>query len=349
VQAVSELRLNLVTRAWVIIAKERAKRPEDFKRVKAGKSLPERLDTCPFCPGNEDKTPRESFRLDGKDGWKIRVVDNKFPALSNLGERRRVREGSKRLVSGVGVHDVIIETPLHNQSPALMELEDVADIISIYRNRFLDAYSDPRVEHVIVFRNHGERAGTSLEHPHSQLIATPVVPVQFRDRIEAAMHYFDDTGECLMCDLVKSEMEEGTRIVHDTEHFITFEPYAAVSPFHTWIFPKRHSASFSRITEDEIKDLALHLKTLLSKFYHGVRHTLEQAKGRGKRVLPLVPERRTAAHQDGRVRTGKRHVHKHERAGGVCGIPEVRIHVVNRHNRGLRWRNAETRSPRWTS
>jgi UDPglucose--hexose-1-phosphate uridylyltransferase len=267
----SELRLNLVSREWVIIAKERAKRPEDFRRVKVSKTLPEHLPTCPFCPGNEEKTPQERFRLDGKDGWKIRVVDNKFPALSIIGERKRVREDNRRLVSGVGVHDVIIETPLHNTSPALMELDGVEDIINIYRNRFLDAYNDPRVEHVIIFRNHGERAGTSLEHPHSQLIATPVVPVQFRDRIEAALHYFDDTGLCLMCDLSKSEMKEGTRIILDTEHFLTFIPYAALTPFHTWIFPKRHSASFSKITEQEIKDLAFHLKTLLAKFYHGIR------------------------------------------------------------------------------
>jgi UDPglucose--hexose-1-phosphate uridylyltransferase len=266
----SELRLNLVTREWVIMAKERALRPEDFKRVRVRKTLPGHLDTCPFCPGNEAKTPEERFRLDGRDGWKIRVVDNKFPALSKIGERRRVREDNRRLVSGVGVHEVIIETPLHNMNPALMDLKDVEEIISIYRNRFLEAYSDPRVEHVIIFRNHGERAGTSLEHPHSQLIATPVVPVQFRDRIEATLHYFDDTGSCLMCDLSKGEMEEGTRVIHDSEHFLTFIPYAALSPFHTWIFPKRHSASFAKITEEETKDLAFHLKTLLSKFYHGL-------------------------------------------------------------------------------
>lgn len=265
-----ELRLNLVTREWVIIATERAKRPEDFEREKSPRTLPSHLTTCPFCPGNEAKTPQERIRLDGSDGWKIRVVDNKFPALSNVGEKKRTREDNRRLVTGVGVHDVIIESPLHNTSPALMDLEDVGDMINIYRNRFLDAYNDPRVEHVIIFRNHGERAGTSLEHPHSQLIATPVVPVQFRDRIEAALHYFDDTGSCLMCDLAKSELKEGTRVVNDTEHFVTFVPYAALSPFHTWIFPKRHSASFSGITEEEIKDFAFHLKTLLAKFYHGV-------------------------------------------------------------------------------
>ena len=266
----SELRLNLITREWVIIATERAKKPEDFKTAAVKKDIPRYVETCPFCPGNEAKTPGETFRISDANGWKTRVVPNKFSAISNSGNKERRVDGLIRSITAVGVHEVIIETPLHNMNPALLSLEEMEEIVKIYKNRFLEAYSDSRVEHVIIFKNHGEGAGTSLEHPHSQLIGTPVMPVQFRDRLEAAAHFFDDTGECLMCMMAKKEKEEKIRIVAEDEHFLTFIPYAALSPFHTWIFPKRHSASFGDITGAEIKGLAFPLKNILSKLYHGL-------------------------------------------------------------------------------
>lgn len=271
----SELRLNLVTREWVVIATERAKRPTDFLEPEARPPAPPYLKSCPFCAGNEDKTPEERFRVDVGDGngsWLVRVVSNKYPALSVEGEKKRVVEGSKRYVSGVGIHEIIVESPVHNVTMALFEHPHIDDIVRIYKNRFIEAHKDPRVEHAIVFKNHGEGSGTSISHPHAQLIATPVVPIQFRDRVQAAMHYFDDTGDCLMCSMILKELEEGIRVVLDTEHFITFIPYAALSPFHTWIFPKRHSASFSDISEDEISELSVHLKHLLSRFYYGLEN-----------------------------------------------------------------------------
>lgn len=265
-----ELRLNLVTREWVIIATERAKRPEDFKTLVSKKEAPSYVPTCPFCPGNEVHCSGETFRISDEKGWKVRVVPNKFPAVAISGSRERKIDGIRRSISGVGVHEVIIESPAHNTNPALLSLDEMDEVIKVYKNRFLEAYKDPRVEHVIIFKNHGEGAGTSLEHPHSQLIGTPVVPVQFRDRLEAAAHFFDDTGECLMCMLARKEKEEGVRIITETEYFISFVPYAALSPFHTWIFPKRHSASLGDIAEAEIKDLAFNLKGILSKLYHGL-------------------------------------------------------------------------------
>lgn len=267
----SELRLNLITREWVIIATERAKRPEDFKSTINRKVVPPYDKTCPFCPGNEDKTPGELFRMGREKDWNIRVVPNKFSALSRLGNKERKNDGLLiRNITGVGIHEVIIETPLHNISPALIPLQQMEDIIKVYKNRFLETYLDPRIEHVIIFKNHGAGAGTSLEHPHSQLIGTPITPIQFRDRLEGASHFFDDTGECLMCMVAKKEREAGVRIITETEYFLTFVPYAALSAFHIWIFPKRHSASFGDISETESKDLALNLKSILSKIYHGL-------------------------------------------------------------------------------
>ena len=266
----SELRLNLVTREWVIIASERAKRPIDFVTSRPERlQSPPFLSSCPFCPGNESRTPPERFRLPADGSWKIRVVSNKYPALTD-GERKRMTDGFRRAVSGVGIHEVIIESQVHNTTISAMDHSDIEDLIKTYRNRFLEAHRDPRIEHVIIFKNHGEGAGTSLLHPHTQLIGTPVVPVQFRERVQSAMHFFDDTGECLLCSILKKEMEDGVRVLIDTDHFLTFIPYAALSPFHTWIFPKRHSAAFSTITDDELADLAFHLKTILSKFYYGL-------------------------------------------------------------------------------
>jgi UDPglucose--hexose-1-phosphate uridylyltransferase len=266
-----EIRLNVVTREWVIIATERAKRPSDFRNNKERNHLPHYLPTCPFCPGNERKTPLERFRVPDGDNWKIRVVANKFPALSPEGVKTRREDGGlARMVSGVGLHEVIIETPAHNITTGLLDLPQLEELVRTYRARFMEAHTDGRIEHAIIFKNHGEGAGTSLEHSHSQLIATPIVPIQFRDRVQAALHYFDDTGECIICALTRKDREEGSRIILDTAHFVTLIPYAALSPFHTWLFPKRHSASFASINDEEIKDLAFHLKTILSKFHYGL-------------------------------------------------------------------------------
>lgn len=267
-----ELRLNLITREWVIIETERAKRPAEFRLKRDKKNLPEFLDTCPFCPGNEHRTPREIMRIPDGDNWKIRVTPNKFAALSLEGTRERKNMGNRHLVTGVGRHEVIIESPIHNIDMSSMSVEDVADVIRIYKDRFIEIYNDLRIEHVIIFKNHGEGSGTSLGHPHSQVVGIPVTPIQVRNRIEEGIRYFDNTGECLMCASLNDEISDGRRIILNTDHFATFVPYAALSPFHTWIFPKRHCAAFSSIREEEIYDLAFNLKTILSKFNQGLEN-----------------------------------------------------------------------------
>jgi len=272
-----ELRFNPITKEWVIIATERAKRPEDFKSRVRKKDIPHFVDTCPFCPGNETKTPEEVYRIPELDQslqaaseWKIRVVPNKFAALHRKAEKMRINEGTKHIISGFGIHDIIIETPLHNMTTALLPLDHVAEIIRTYKRRFIELYSEPKIGHVIIFKNHGESAGTSLEHPHSQIIGTPVTPSQVRNRMEEAIRFFDITGECMLCKIMAEEKKEGTRVVVETEYFIAFIPYAALTPFHTWIFPKRHFAVFSDIADEEILDLALNLKTTLAKLYIGL-------------------------------------------------------------------------------
>jgi len=267
-----ELRLNLITREWVIIATERAKEPDYFRQKRNRKILPDFLTSCPFCPGNEHKTPDEVMRIPNNGSWLVRVIPNKFAALSSEGQMLRTNEGLKHLVSGVGKHEVIIESPSHNILTALLPIENIINVIKTYRERFIAVYNDPLVKHVIIFKNQGDASGTSIMHPHSQLIGTPVTPLQVRDRISEARRYFDHIGECMMCSSLKDERSDGRRIILDTDHFTTFIPYAALSPFHTWIFPKRHHATFGDIHDVEIIDLAHHLKTILSKLYYGLEN-----------------------------------------------------------------------------
>jgi UDPglucose--hexose-1-phosphate uridylyltransferase len=177
-----EIRQYIVTQEWVIIATERAKRPENFaKKEPIKKVLPEFSPSCPFCPGNEDKTPPEIFRLEEKGSWLIRVVPNKFAAPSREGIYERKVNGIKRSISGVGIHDVIIETPSHHLTTALLPEAHVEKILQAYKRRYLEVCEDSRVEQVVLFKNHGEGAGTSLEHSHSQVIGTPLIPYQVRN------------------------------------------------------------------------------------------------------------------------------------------------------------------------
>ncbi|MFH1422810.1 MAG: galactose-1-phosphate uridylyltransferase [Planctomycetota bacterium] len=265
-----EIRQNIATKDWVIIATERAKRPEDFVKKVEKKVIPEFVQSCPFCPGNESKTPPETLRIGKDDKWQVRVIPNKFGALSNEGESTYSFEGLERCTSGVGVHEVIIETPLHHLTTAILPVPEVESIIQAYLGRYQSVSHDSRIEHIIIFKNHGESAGTSLEHPHSQMVGLPIVPSHVRHRVEEAMRYFDDHGECVFCTMLKEEIASKERIVFESNEFVAFLPYAAFSPFHIWVLPKRHAASFVEISPAEISDLAYNLRTVLAKIYHGL-------------------------------------------------------------------------------
>ncbi len=267
----SELRYNFISREWVIIATDRAKRPEEFAKNRIEKKiLPEYREDCPFCPGNEDKTPEETFRLGDGHRWKVRAMYNKFAAFNPQDALERKSCNLSRCVSGFGVHEVIVEHPLHNMVIPRMSEEEVLDIIRAYKSRYLAIQGKKGIEQIVIFKNHGVAAGTSLEHPHSQLIAAPIVPPQVRDRIAQAVSYFDETGECIFCKTLAEELKAEVRVFLETEHFASFIPYAALSPFHTWIFPKRHAPSFDDIREEEMLDLARNLKVTLSKLYYGL-------------------------------------------------------------------------------
>lgn len=267
----SELRYNPITRDWVIISSERAKRPHDFKKTRpSGPPLPKYKPDCPFCPGNEGDRSDETFRLGDEKSWRTRSAYNKFPALSHTAKEERLSEGHYKRISGYGICEVIVEHPDHNTMIALMKEGEVEDIIRTYRSRYADIEKRPGIEAITVFKNHGPAAGCSLEHPHSQIVATPVVPHHVRYIIEKAMEYHDVMGRCVFCQTFENELAEKKRVIFETEHFVSFLPYAGAAPFVTSIFPRAHAASFDDITDSQIKDLARCLKTVLAKLYHGL-------------------------------------------------------------------------------
>ncbi len=266
-----ELRQNILTKEWVIIATERAKRPKDLVRQTAPKPVAHHVATCPFCTGNEDKTPPEILRVSGENGtWQVRVVANKFAALARDTQLARTIHRSRRSIAGFGVHDVIIETPDHAHTIALMDDAHVANVLRAYKSRYDELSLDGRIAHVTIFKNHGVDAGTSLEHPHSQLVATPVISSQVRGRFQVALQHHDDYGECMFCQMVEEEIAEPQRIVLMTEHFVAIEPFASPTPFATHIYPRRHMASFGDISAAEIVDLARILRKVLGKLHYGL-------------------------------------------------------------------------------
>jgi UDPglucose--hexose-1-phosphate uridylyltransferase len=269
-----ELRQNFFTKEWVIIATERARRPEELATHRQVQSVPVFLETCPFCPGNENKTPPEvtRFPADMSKPWAVRVIPNKFAALSSEVQPTRSLQHLRRRIDGFGFHEVIIDSPDHSCCMALLPDAHVSKILGIYKERYNALGLDHRINHVTIFKNHGADAGASLQHPHSQIIATPVIPSQVRHRLHEALRHFDDAGECMFCHMVEREVEDQTRIVLKSELFVAMEVFASATPFATHIFPLRHMASFGEITAAEITDLARVLRTLLAKLYVGLEN-----------------------------------------------------------------------------
>ena len=252
----SELRQNLVTKEWYVIATERARRPHDFAPAKPRPRLPKRSSRCPFCPGNESMTPPETARTPEDGEWQVRAVPNKFSAFSSEGDLERHADGLYRWATGVGVHEVIVEAPRHDLTPSQMPLEHLRLVTRMYLDRYEAALDDPRVQLIILFKNYGAAAGTSLVHPHSQLMATPLVPTHIRYRTEEARRYYHETGNCVFCETLRFETEEKERVVWENDDFLVFCPYACGAPYEVWIMPKRHISCFAMTTTDELDNLA---------------------------------------------------------------------------------------------
>ena len=268
----SELRQDPTTREWVIIAPERAKRPQQMSKKKRVDKLPNWDADCPFCPGNENQTPAEVLRLplSGQD-WQVRVVPNRFAALTSNGDIIHREDGRFfHKIDGTGAHEVIIGTPSHNTPTALMSHEQVQKVLIAYQERYNALKKNRHIKFITIFKNHGQASGTSLIHPHSQLVATPVLAPYYRRRLGVAVDYFADIGSCLYCDLLAEELDKGERIVAQTREFVILHPYASRAPWETWIIPKRHCASFGLFPYEHLAELARVLKDTLLCLYRGL-------------------------------------------------------------------------------
>src|SRR5262249_9004931 len=263
-----ELRRDPITGRWVIISTDRARRPMDFLRE------PVRINPdakCPFCPGNEGKTPPEIFAF-GRNGsardtpgWSLRVLRSKSPARGIEGSPDREGEGLFDRRNGIGAHEVIVEPPDHNASLATRPDRAVEDVLWAYRDRILDLKNDRRFRYVLLFKNHGEAAGASLEHSHSQLIALPIVPRRVREEVDGAKAYFRDKERCIFCDIIRQEMESGVRVISENDQFIAVAPYAPRFPFEMWLLPKQHGSSFENNQSSVYSSLARALKDVLGR------------------------------------------------------------------------------------
>jgi len=263
-----EFRQNMVTKEWVIIATERSKRPDDFMEKRYDRNnLPPHKGDCPFCPGNESMTPPTVFSIEKNGSWSLRVVPNKFAALQNNLTIERRHEGRFLKAEGFGLAEVVIESQFHNQTIATMDQNEVKNVVFAYRERAIDISKIKDLELITIFRNYGERAGTSLEHPHSQIIATPIVPPHVRNSLYQSQLACDTYGDCIYCGMMEEERQQKVRIVSETKYFLVICPFASRSPFETLIYPKIHRSSFNAISDIELEDFASVLRDTLKRIY----------------------------------------------------------------------------------
>ena len=264
-----ELRKDPILGRWVIISQERNGRPTSFKSETA---LPEaeNTDNCPFCPGHEGQTPPELAayyqpgRAPNSSGWWLRVVPNKYPALKSDGGIDKRGDGMYDCMNGVGAHEVIIETPNHFEMFDQMDDKRAEDVFWAFRERILELKKDERLQYALVFKNHGRAAGATIFHPHSQLIALPLVPIRVRQEISGAKSYYKYKERCVYCDMVSEERRDGRRVIMENDNFIAIAPYASRFPFETWILPKKHRGHFENSKPAEVSDMA---KMFKSVFY----------------------------------------------------------------------------------
>jgi len=259
---------------WVIIAGERARRPVDFSTGEKDTLPPS--DNCPFCEGREAMTPPEivAWRKSGRansPGWSVRVVPNQSPVLRIEGDLERRGVGVYDMMNGVGAHEVIIETPEHKLHLDELEVSQLANIFHIYRERLLDLKKDRRFKYILIFKNHGSRAGaSSISHLHSHLIATPITPKRVKGMLAGTKRYFDYKERCLYCDILRQEMQLGKRVILENKSFLAWSPFAARFPFEVWIIPRRHSADYETISDGEVDDLSRLMKKLMGRLRRGL-------------------------------------------------------------------------------
>lgn len=257
----SELRLDLVSNDWVVIASQRAKRPETFaqtKRIKEEVSPKE----CPFCQ------PEILKKAVLKHGQVI-SIPNDFPAFSYGKSLHKRSEGLNKIMDGLGLHEVII-TPGHHKQMAQFSKEEIKEVVDVYQMRYLDLIKKKFIRYVSIFHNHGQEAGASVVHPHSQLIAIPVIDPDLKDSIDGAESFYKKSKKCVYCMMINGDKEDGQRIVYENEKFVVLCPFAPKSDFEVRIYPKEHQSFFEKIDEGGKRLFADAFRVALYKIYKGL-------------------------------------------------------------------------------
>jgi UDPglucose--hexose-1-phosphate uridylyltransferase len=270
-----ELRKDPIIGRWVIIATERARRPDQFSGQQPQEAPVEK--PCHFCEGHESETPPEIYAIRPKQsrpnspGWELRVVPSIAPFLGIEGDLDRRGKGLYDLMNGIGAHEIIVETNKHIYNMADLSDEQILKVITCYIDRIKDLEKDERFKYVLVFKNHGWIAGGgTTRHSRSQLIATPVNPKRVKEELAGARFYYEYHERCVFCDLIKQELQSKDRVILDIDGFIAITPFAARFPFEIWILPKKHSCDFTSLDAQARLSLASIMKKVLSKLKKGL-------------------------------------------------------------------------------
>ncbi|MCX5706183.1 MAG: galactose-1-phosphate uridylyltransferase [Candidatus Omnitrophica bacterium] len=269
-----ELRKDPVIGRWVIIATERAKRPDQFSG-KQDEFSPEK--PCPFCEGAESQTPPEIYAIRPNNtppntpGWQLRVVPSISPFLKIEGDLDRHGKGLYDIMNGVGAHEIVIETNQHIANMADLSEEQIAKVLNCYSDRINDLEKDHRFKYVLVFKNYGWTAGGGrIKHSRSQLIATPVNPKRVKEELTGSHKYYDYHERCVFCDLIKQELESKDRLILEIDGFVAVAPFAARFPFEIWILPKKHCCDFTCTDSKDRANLGRLMKQVLLKLKKGL-------------------------------------------------------------------------------
>lgn len=251
VESKAELRRDPIIGRWVIISPQRAARPQEFdtrpRRIRHG--------PCPFCPGNEALTPPAilakygTSESSGEGPWKVRVIPNKYPALVDC-QDMSINSGIYCGRSAIGCHEVLIETPRHVQSLSELKQDEVRDVLDVLILRLGMLKTDKRLQYAMVFKNVGPTAGASIEHTHSQIMATPIIPDLVEAELAGARSFFESHQGCIYCRIIEEEMLIRERVVTLSPHFVVICPFASRFPFETWLLPREHTWRFEEMGKD---------------------------------------------------------------------------------------------------
>lgn len=273
----SELRFDLASKDWVVIATGRAKRPETFKKERREKEkVPKSL--CPFCKMKSQEKPTlilasgEERSVEEKipKDWTTIVIPNKFPAVIPSAKLEKKTEGTLyQTINAVGFHEVVV-TRDHEKSLAQLSVKGVREVIEAYYRRYLALMEEKFVNYVSIFHNHGAEAGASVAHPHSQILTTPLIDTDLQKALDNSGRYFREHGKCIYCLMGQWEQKNKKRVVFENELFLVICPFASKSAFEVIITPKKHRPYFEKITEREKDKLAEAFQVALSKLYKGL-------------------------------------------------------------------------------